>query len=183
MNIVALPHIPQLSESSCSCRQRWFQHPTASLLRHLHPRLLCPRAFSCSLPTLQTIVDCQGAHFPGAAPTNGGWELMDNAQSLCPQVGDSTWFLGGSPGPSGTHSSNLLINVQIISFLHPTSHPTNSVLLPEITGQIKYLYSSLCLRMSLGEESKLRHWFRRTYLDPIQPLNVLFKGVAYKNSS
>lgn len=54
-------------------------------------------------------------------------------------------FSGGPQGncASGAHNSNLFIDAQVSGFLSsPVSRSYSSVLLPRITSQINYLYST-----------------------------------------
>lgn len=169
-----------VSEQSCAAL-----YPTAagevvsSTPQPPSSRTSCPRAFSCSLTTLHTIVECQAAHFPWGSPpttTNGAWELVDNAQSLCPRVGDSTWFLGGSQAPQvlTAVTSSSMHKLSALSVPYLTSHQLK---FPPRDHWSNKVFVSGCLW------GRNPNWFRRTYLDHIQPLNVSFKGWHCKNSS
>lgn len=92
----------------------------------------------------------------------------------------STWFLEGSPGLSvPTLITSSLMHKLLAFSLSYLMFP-----LPQFSSQ-RYQPDKLLILKSLSqdfsvEESKLRHWFRGSYLDHLQPLNIPLRGGTLK---
>lgn len=169
MNIVVLPHIPQLSEPSLlQLQAKTVSSTPQPLSSQTLSSSTCSHAFSAPglsparFPPSKQIVECQAAHFPWGSPPPMGpesWWIMPSLSVL--RWGDSTWFLGGSPGLSvlTAVTSSLMHKLPAFSAPFLTSHQLKS---PSRDHWSNKVFVSGCLW------GRNPNWFRRTYLDHIQ---------------